>query len=95
MRVTYLLHNELKANAQSMYSNLSDGAHGRLALVISNAQYALITPTAFVRPVHPWTLVIPDSTTVVMLTVLREAHGQDRRLVFLLTSYEIGDQSRL
>ena len=42
------LRTELKANAQSVYSNLSDGAHGHLALVLSDAQYALITAQPFV-----------------------------------------------
>ena len=37
------LRNELKANAKSVYSNLSDGAHGHLALVLSATQYALLT----------------------------------------------------
>jgi hypothetical protein len=41
------LRNELKANAQSLYSNLSDGAHGHLALVLSDAQYALLTNEPF------------------------------------------------
>ena len=39
----FTLRNELKANAQAVYSNLSDGAHGHLALVLTNVQYALIT----------------------------------------------------
>ena len=43
----YPLRNELKANAQSVYSNLSDGAHRHLALILSDAQYVLVTPTAF------------------------------------------------
>jgi hypothetical protein len=33
----FKLRNKLKANAQSVYSNLSDGAHGHLALIISEA----------------------------------------------------------
>jgi hypothetical protein len=39
----FKLRNELKANAQSVYSNLSDGTQGHLALVLNDAQYALIT----------------------------------------------------
>jgi hypothetical protein len=34
----YKLRNELKVNAQAVYCNLSDGAHGHLALVITDAQ---------------------------------------------------------
>jgi hypothetical protein len=62
----YKLRYELKANAQSVYSNLSDGANGHLALVLSDAQYALITAQLFVdlpiwahsalkpAPLAPW-----------------------------------------
>jgi hypothetical protein len=39
----FKLRNELKANAQSVYSHLSDGAHGHLALVLSDAHYAILT----------------------------------------------------
>ena len=39
----YKLRNELKANAQAVYSNLGNGGHGYLALVLSDAQYALLT----------------------------------------------------
>ena len=41
----YKLHNELKANAQAVYSNLSDGNHDHLALVLSDTQYALLLLT--------------------------------------------------
>jgi hypothetical protein len=76
----FQLRNELKANAQSVFSNLSDGAHGHLALVLNDAQYALITALPFVRPVHPGTLNIPEGTTGPMSTVLREAHQENLRL---------------
>jgi hypothetical protein len=76
----FTLRNELKANAQSVYSNLSDGAHGHLALVLSVAQYALITAQPFVLPQHPGTLTIPDGTTGPMSAVLREAHQEQLRL---------------
>jgi hypothetical protein len=74
------LRNELKANAQSVYSNLSDGAHGHLALVLSDAQYALITAQPFVRPLHPGPLAIDAGTTGPMATVLKEAHQEQLRL---------------
>ena len=31
----YKIRNELRANAKSVYSNLSDGAHGHLALLMT------------------------------------------------------------
>jgi hypothetical protein len=76
----FKLRNELKANAQSVYSHLSDGTHGHLALVLSDAQYALLTNQAFVRPAHPGPLVIPAGTTAVMATAMKDAHVEEIRL---------------
>ena len=76
----FKLRNELKANAQAVYSNLSDGAHGHLALVLSDAQYALLTAQPFVRPVHPGTLLIPAGTPGPMATTLKEQHQESMRL---------------
>jgi hypothetical protein len=77
----FKLRNELKANAQAVYSNLSDGAHGHLALVLSDAQYAILTAQPFVRPVFPGALTIPAGTTAPMATaVLKEAHQEAIRI---------------
>jgi hypothetical protein len=76
----FKLRNELKANAQAVYSNLSDGAHGHLALVLSDAQYAILTDQPFVRPVFPGALNIPAGTTAPMATVLKEAHQEAIRI---------------
>jgi hypothetical protein len=59
----FKLRNELKANAKSVYSNLSDGDHGHLALVLSDAQYALLTALPFIRPIFPGALVVPPNTS--------------------------------
>ena len=42
------LQNEIKENAKFVYSNLGGGAHVHLGLVLTNAQYALISPTPVV-----------------------------------------------
>ena len=76
----FKLRNELKANAQSVYSNLSDGAHGHLALVLSARQYALLTAVPFIRPAHPGALLIPAGTTAPMSEVLKNAHQEQLRL---------------
>ena len=76
----FKLRNELKANAQSVYSNLSDGAHGHLALVLSARQYTLLTAVPFVRPLHPGALNIPTGTTGPMTEVLKTAHSETLRL---------------
>ena len=57
------LRNEIKANANSVYSNLGGGSHGHLILVLTDAQYALISPTPFIYPTRPVPLIVPDSTT--------------------------------
>jgi hypothetical protein len=76
----FKLRNELKANAQSVYSHLSDGTHGHLALVLSDAQYAILTNQPFTRPAHPGPLVIPAGTTAVMATAMKDAHVEQIRL---------------
>jgi len=76
----YKIRNELRANAKSVYSNLSDGAHGHLALVMTATQYTLVSNMAFVCPVHPGTLLIPPATTGPQAQVLREHHKEQLRL---------------
>jgi hypothetical protein len=76
----YKLRNELKANAQSVSTNLSDGTHGHLALVLSAHNYSLLTAEPFIRPVHPGALDIPAGTTAPMSAVLKEAHHEQLRL---------------
>jgi hypothetical protein len=76
----FKLRNELKANAQSVFSHLSDGTHGHLALVLSDAQYAILTNQPFVRSAHPGPLVIPAGTTAVMATAMKDAHVEAIRL---------------
>ena len=43
-------------------------------------QFALISPTAIVRPNHPGVLIIPPGTTQHMTTTLREQHKEDIHL---------------
>jgi hypothetical protein len=76
----YKLRNELKATARAVTSSLSDGAHGHLALVLSGAQYALLTDQPFVRPVHPGPLIIATATSNALTTVKKMAHDEAIRL---------------
>ena len=62
---------ELKANAMSVYSNLSGGNFGHLGLVISPASYGLLSTTAFTRPTHPGALNIPPGTSQHAARVLK------------------------
>ena len=47
------IKDELTANATSVSSNLGGGANGHLGLVLNDAEYATISGTPYVRPVHP------------------------------------------
>ena len=58
-----LMTHEIKAKDKSIYSSLGGGAHGHLGLVLTNAQYALISSTPFVYPTHPGPLIILDGKT--------------------------------
>ena len=72
---------QLKANARTVHSNLGGAAHGHLGIVISPASYALISPTAFARPIFPGTQpVIPPGTTNFHATILREQFKEALRV---------------
>ena len=59
------LKTELRANASSVDTDLGGGDHGYLGLVLSDAEYARISPTpaAFVAPNFPGALVIDPAFT--------------------------------
>ena len=54
-----VLTNQLKANARSIHTTLGGGQHGHLGLVLTPAQYAILSPTPYVRQARPPPLVIP------------------------------------
>jgi len=56
------LKKQLKANGMSVLSDLGGGQFGHLGLVLSPAEYALISNTPYDRPLHPGLLVIPAGT---------------------------------
>ena len=71
---------ELKANARTVHSNLGGGTFGHLALVISPASYALISPTPFIRPTHPGQLTIPAGSTQHAARTLKDQHDENLRV---------------
>ena len=75
-----LLTREIKANAMAVHSTLGGGAHGHLGLVLTPAQYALLSPTPFVRPLFPAPLVVPAGTTAVASNNMERTHKEDLRL---------------
>jgi hypothetical protein len=74
------LNKELKSNAISVYSNLGGAQHGHLFLVMTPAQYSLISEVPFDRPLHPGPLIIPDGTTNHHAITLKELHKERLRL---------------
>ena len=61
------LKTELQANASSIESDLGDGDHGYLGLVLTNKEYASKTPAPppFVPSAYPADLDIPGGTNAV------------------------------
>ena len=55
--------NDIESNTKSVYSNIGGGSHGHFVLVLTEAQYALVSPTPFVYPTHPGPLIITNGTT--------------------------------
>ena len=56
------LKNEIKANSQTVPTQLGGGQHGFLGAILSPAEYALISNDPFVPPAHPGPLDIPAGT---------------------------------
>ena len=57
----------MKANASSVPCDLGGGAHGHLGLVLTAADYALVSATPYIRPNHPGTLTLPAGVGVTNL----------------------------
>jgi uncharacterized phage-associated protein len=71
---------ELKSNALSVHSNLGGGAHGHLGLLMTNAQYALISDAPYERPEHPGVLHIPHAATRVASDALKRTYDENLRV---------------
>mmetsp|Transcript_14780 Transcript_14780/g.21115 ORF Transcript_14780/g.21115 Transcript_14780/m.21115 type:complete len:393 (+) Transcript_14780:111-1289(+) len=77
------LKNELRAIASSVDTDLGDGDHGYLGLVLTDVEYANILPkpTPFIAPVFPGPLAIPATATGVQ-TVQRECMYNDQQRIY-------------
>ena len=65
----------LRANAISIDSDRGGGEHGHLGLLMTAADYATYSATAFVAPVYPEaTATIPDDATSQEISRLRDEH---------------------
>ncbi len=71
----------LNANAASIHSELGGGNYGHLALTISAASYATLSPVAFVPPANPGTTpVIPPLDTAAIIGQTVREHDESLRL---------------
>jgi hypothetical protein len=75
-----ILSREIKANARSVHSTLGGAAHGHLGLVLSPAQYALVSDTPFERVAYPGPLVIQAGTTRIVADELERNHKEQIRV---------------
>jgi hypothetical protein len=67
---------EIKANAKSVHTTLGGAAHGHLGMVLSPAQYALVSATPYQRVLFPAPLVIPLGTTRIAADELERTHKE-------------------
>ena len=74
------IKNEMKANAASVPCDLGGGNNGHLGLILSLAEYANVSPTPYIRPVHPGNLNIPVGTPNYEATRLTSDHKELIRL---------------
>lgn len=74
------LHNQLKANAKSVRSQLGGGTFRHLGLVLTPNQYAQISNIPFVHPALPGPLVLPNNPTAAQIRTLTEMHKETLRV---------------
>ena len=79
-RTLQTMRKQLKANCQTVISDLGGGRHGLLGLLLSPAEYALLSNVAFLRPQHPGQLQIPAGTPQHEAIRLREEHRENIRI---------------
>ena len=70
----------MKANAASVPCDLGGGNNGHLGLMLTVPEYDNVSPTAYVRPLHPGILNIPLGAANFEATRLTSEH---KELIFL------------
>ena len=79
-RTLQKMRKQLKANCQTVISDLDGGRHGLLGLLLSPEEYALLSNVPFHRPQHPGQLQIPAGTPQREAIRLREEHRENIRI---------------
>ena len=71
------LQTKLQANTSSIETDLGEGNHGYLALVLTDEEYASIPNIApFIAPTYPLPLEIPTTATPIQALKLKEVHNE-------------------
>ena len=68
------MKDKLCANAAKITSDLGEGGHSHLGLVLTVTEYANVSATAYTYLAHPISLNIPAGTTNIVAATLREQH---------------------
>ena len=87
-KTIHKLRNEIKSNIKSVWSNLWGWVHGHLGLLLTDAHYALISPTPFAYPTHPGPLIILDGTNAHTNSNMQIVHTEEVRLFLEVTGVE-------
>ena len=74
-----IIKDELKANAGKVQCELGGGKNGHLGLLLKDTEYTLVNNTAYIRPIHPGT-VVPIGATQILNTNLRAQYNEGLRL---------------
>ena len=76
------LHNEIKANAQSVHTTLGGGENGHLGLVCSPESYQTLVPggTPYEKPANPGRLQIDGNETQYQIAQRKQEHDESTRL---------------
>ena len=76
------LHNEIKANAQSVHTTLGGGENGHLGLVCSPEAYQTLVPggTPYEKPANPGRLQIEGNETQYQIAQRKQEHDESTRL---------------
>lgn len=73
------IKDEIEANAASIYAELGGSAYGHLGLVLTAAEYALVSVIPYVRHLHPPPLAIPINSTQHAATRLQHDHNKSKK----------------
>ena len=74
------LKNQIKANAQAVPSTLGGGNHGLLGLVLTDAEYAVVSADPFVSEPYPGALHFEQGTTALQSKMIEDAYKKRMKL---------------